>query len=96
VFLLDALTLWLAFQALGQPTAAWIALAGFMVGSIAETVDPNPLGLGTFEASATGMLTLLGVPIEPALSATLLLRALTFWLPMVPGMWIARHELIRH
>src|SRR4029077_7979535 len=35
----------------------------------------------------------LGVAIEAALAATLLLRGLTFWLPMVPGLWLARREI---
>ena len=36
------------------------------------------------------MLTLLGIAIESALAATLLLRWLTFWIPMLPGLWLAR------
>jgi uncharacterized membrane protein YbhN (UPF0104 family) len=39
------------------------------------------------------MLSLLGVAIETALAATLLLRGLTFWLPMVPGLWLAKREI---
>jgi hypothetical protein len=31
--------------------------------------------------------------VEPALAATLLLRGFTFWLPMLPGLWLARREL---
>jgi glycosyltransferase 2 family protein len=54
---------------------------------------PIPLGLGTFETACVGMLALLGVAIESALTATLLLRGLTFWLPMVPGLWLARREI---
>ena len=54
----------------------------------------NPLGLGTFEAGTTGMLALLGMPLEGALSA-LLLRGFSFWVPMLPGLLIARHELSR-
>jgi glycosyltransferase 2 family protein len=42
-----------------------------------------------------GMLSSLGVSVEAALAATLLLRALTFWLPMLPGIWLARRELRR-
>jgi glycosyltransferase 2 family protein len=40
------------------------------------------------------MLTLLGLPIETAFAAMLLLRGLTFWLPMLPGLWFAREELL--
>jgi glycosyltransferase 2 family protein len=34
--------------------------------------------------------------MEAALAATLLLRALTFWLPMLPGIWLARLEIRRY
>jgi len=51
--------------------------------SMVATLGPIPLGLGTFEAGCVGMLSLLGVAIETALAATILLRGLTFWLPMV-------------
>ena len=49
------------------------------------TLGPIPLGLGAFGAACVGMLNLLGVAIEAALAAMLLLRGLTFWLPMLPG-----------
>ena len=42
------------------------------------------------------MLSLLGVAIETALAATVLLGGLTFWIPMVPGVWLARIELRRN
>ena len=72
----------------------WIALVSFMIASMTATLGPIPLGLGTFEAGCVGMLVLLGVAVEPALAATLLLRGLTFWLPMIPGLWLARHEIV--
>lgn len=96
IFLLDALTLWLAFSAIGQPVDFWAAFATFVIASVAATIGIVPLGLGTFEAGSVGMLSLLGVPVEAALTATLLLRGLTFWLPMIPGFWLARRELGRH
>jgi uncharacterized membrane protein YbhN (UPF0104 family) len=93
VFALDALTLWLAFRALGGNPPVWVAFVSFIAASMAATLGPIPLGLGTFEAACVGMLSLLGVAIELALAATLLLRGLTFWLPMVPGLWLARREI---
>jgi glycosyltransferase 2 family protein len=93
VFVFDALTLWLVFRALGDNPAMWVTFASFIMASMAATIGPIPLGLGTFEAACVGMLSLLGVAIEAALAATLLLRGLTFWLPMVPGLWLARHEI---
>jgi len=93
IFVLDAATLWLTLGAVGARTQYWVAFASFAVASMVSTIGPIPVGLGTFEAASVGMLRLLGVPIEAALAATLLLRGLTFWLPMLPGLWLARIEL---
>jgi hypothetical protein len=41
------------------------------------------------------MLHVHGVTIEAALAATLLARGFTFWLPMAPGLAIARREMRR-
>lgn len=57
------------------------------------TIGLVPLGLGTFEATAVGLLHALGVGVETAFAATLMLRGLTFWLPMLPGVWLARREV---
>ncbi|WP_412852621.1 lysylphosphatidylglycerol synthase domain-containing protein [Ectothiorhodospira shaposhnikovii] len=57
------------------------------------TLGLVPLGLGTFEATCLVMLNLLGVPLEAALTATILLRGLTLWLPMLPGLWFVRRAL---
>lgn len=95
IFALDALTLWLVFRALGDDPEIWITFVSFIMASMFATLGPIPLGLGTFEAGCVGMLSLLGVAIETALAATILLRGLTFWLPMVPGLWLARLELKR-
>lgn len=93
VFLLDALTLWLVFRAIAVDCPLWIAFVAFIMASVAATVTPIPLGVGTFEAGSVALLGLLGIPLEAALTATLLLRGLTFWLPMLPGLWLARREM---
>jgi len=92
IFMLDALTLWLAFNAIGQAPALWVVLVSFIISSMVATIGPIPVGLGTFEAASVAMLHLLGVSLEAALAATLLLRGFTFWLPMLPGIWLARRE----
>ena len=95
IFFLDGATLWATLQAIGQTTAFMVPIAAFMVGSIAASLGPFPLGLGGFEAACTSMLTLLGVPLEAAFTATFLLRGFTLWLPMLPGLWLARREMHR-
>ena len=93
IFLLDSLTLWAIFQSLGQPVAFPAVFTSFMMASVVATIGPIPGGIGTFEASSVGVLNLLGVELETALAGTLLLRGFTLWLPMLPGLWLARHEL---
>ena len=95
IFLLDAATLWVMLLAVGYNVSFFVALPSFVVSSIVATLSPIPLGLGIFEASSVGMLKALGIPVEPALTATLLLRGFTLWLPMLPGLWLARRELRR-
>jgi uncharacterized membrane protein YbhN (UPF0104 family) len=90
VFLVDAATLAACLCALGQPFLPSTAFIALMSASIAMTLLPIPLGLGSFEASCVGMLTLLGVRIEPAVTATLLLRGMILWLPLVLGLVMIR------
>ncbi len=87
-FALDAFTLWTCLRAVGEHTAPGAALAAFVVGCLARTLGIVPGGLGTFEAATVGGLALFGTHVEPALTATLLFRGLSFWLPMLPGFWL--------
>jgi len=94
VFLLDAATLAVMLAAIGAADADVLGVfASLMIASVAATIGPTPLGLGTFESVCVATLALVGVRLEAALAATLLLRGLTLWLPMLPGLWIARREL---
>ncbi len=93
VFLLDIATLWAILMALGIPARFLTAFPAFMVASMIATIGPIPLGLGTFEATAVGLLRVLGIPLEAALTAVLLLRGFTFWLPMGPGGILAQREI---
>jgi uncharacterized membrane protein YbhN (UPF0104 family) len=95
IFLADGATLWAAFHALGLPVAYGTAFIALMMASIVVTLGPIPLGLGTFEVTSTATLRLLGVPVEAAFAATMLLRILTLWLPLLPGMILMRSVLKR-
>jgi uncharacterized membrane protein YbhN (UPF0104 family) len=83
---LDAATTWACLGAVGQHVAPTDAAAAFVVASVGRSLGLVPGGLGTYEGSSIAGLVLLGVPLEPALAATLLFRLLSFWLPMVPGL----------
>jgi len=92
IFALDALTLDTAMRAVATPVAFPVVFAGFIMASVVSSLTWVPGGLGTFEGTCVAMLHVQGVGIESALAATLLLRGMTFWLPMIPGFALARRE----
>ena len=92
VFLADAATLTACLCALGQPVTPGTAFIALMMASIVATLAPIPMGLGSFEATSTAMLAMLGVHVEAALAATLLLRMLTLWLPLIPGLMVLHRQ----
>lgn len=93
IFLLDAATLGVMLRAVATPVSPSIAFVAFVFASVVATLAWVPGGLGTFEGTCVAMLGSHGVPVEAALAATLLLRGFTFWLPMLPGVWLARREM---
>lgn len=95
VFLADGATLWCSLHALGEPAGYGTAFIALIMASIVVTLGPIPLGLGTFEATSTASLSLLGVPVAVAFAATMLLRILILWLPLLPGLVMARSILKR-
>ncbi len=66
----------------------------YLTGSAIGSIVPTPGGLGAVEAALTAGLTAAGVPGAVAVSAVLLFRLLTFWLP-VPFGWGALSYLER-
>jgi glycosyltransferase 2 family protein len=92
VFLIDAATMLVCLLAVSQPFSISAAYVPFIMASIVVTLGPIPLGLGSFEAVSVGMMRLLGVPFEAAVSATLLFRGFTLWLPLVAGGILMRGE----
>ena len=63
-----------------------------MLATLARTIGIVPGGLGTFEGMSVSMLHLMGIPLATALAATLCFRGLSFWLPLAPGLLLARRE----
>jgi uncharacterized membrane protein YbhN (UPF0104 family) len=87
--------LWFAVLAfdgrVGFLAVAVVYLAGAAIGSLA----PTPGGLGAIEIAFSTGLAAAGMPSVAAVSAVLLYRLATFWLP-VPIGWAAMHWLQRH
>jgi len=76
------------------PAIALVYLAGSTLGQAA----PTPGGLGAVEAAYVAGLTAAGLDPGVAVSATLLFRLLTFWLPTIPGYfsinWLQRKHAL--
>ena len=66
----------------------------YLTGSAIGSLVPTPGGLGAIEAALSAGLTAAGMPGAAAVSAVLLYRLLTFWLP-VPIGWVALKYLER-
>jgi uncharacterized protein (TIRG00374 family) len=91
IVLCDATTLWVLIESLGRRASIGGVFGSFMVSSLLRTVGIVPGGLGTFEAASVLTLKAARISLRIALSATLLFRGLSFWLPMLPGFWFSRH-----
>lgn len=94
--ILQAATLWVLILALGLFASPSGVFASFMISTLLRTIGLLPGGLGTFEATSVLTLKLVGVPLPVALSSTLLFRGLSFWLPMIPGLWFSRRAPVRN
>jgi Mg2+-importing ATPase len=79
---------------LGVTASVSGVFVSFMIASLLRTMGIVPGGLGTFEATSVLMLRMVGIDVAVALSATLLFRGLSFWLPMFPGYWCSRRLLV--
>ena len=82
-----------AFPGRSVPIAS-IAVV-YLTGSAIGSILPTPGGIGGVEAALTAGLTAAGLPGAVAVSAVLLFRLLTFWLP-VPFGWAALSYLERN
>ncbi|WP_395740731.1 YbhN family protein [Prosthecobacter sp.] len=90
IFLLDAATIWVAARALGFNASLAGVFSSFMASNLFRTIGIIPGGLGTFETASVMSLKSIGMPLSVGLSATLLFRGLSFWLPMLPGLLCSR------
>ena len=95
IFLLDAATLWCIGRAVDLNVDVGSTFMSFILASVVATLSPIPLGLGSFEGTCTGLLHLMGGGLEASLAATLILRGLTLWLLMLPGLVMIRREAIK-
>jgi uncharacterized membrane protein YbhN (UPF0104 family) len=80
----DIGVLWAMFHAFGSPppfTVIWMAYFLGMLGNLL----PLPGGLGGVEGGMIGAFAAFGVDFNLALASVLAYRAISFWLPTIPG-----------
>ena len=92
ILVLDAATLDSMLRSIGHPAGPDKVFASFSIADVASMLSIIPGGIGAFEGVSILMLGLLKVPIKAGLAATLMLRALILWLPMIPGFFVLRRE----
>jgi uncharacterized protein (TIRG00374 family) len=68
--------------------------AVYMAASVVAAATPTPGGVGGFEAAAITGLTGIGISSGAAVSAVVIYRLATYWLPVPPG-WLCWRLLQR-
>ncbi|MFD7902472.1 MULTISPECIES: flippase-like domain-containing protein [unclassified Kitasatospora] len=81
-------------QAFGGSVSFSAVAVVFLTANAAGSAIPTPGGIGPVEVALIGALTVADVSPAVATPAVFLYRALTFWLPVLPG-WIAYNVLQR-
>ena len=82
-------------RALGSSVPLASTAVVYLTGAALGSAVPTPGGLGAVEAALSAALTAAGLPGATAVSAVLLFRTITFWLPIPVG-WGAFNYLERH
>lgn len=79
--------LYASIEAFGGNLSIAVVAVVYLAGATIGQAAPTPGGLGAVEAALTAGLTAAGLDGGVALSAVLLYRVVTFWIPTVPGYW---------
>ena len=83
-----------SIQAFGGGPGVILIGAVYMGAAAIAAAAPSPGGLGAIEAALVAGLTGVGMQAGPAVSAVLLYRLATYWLPVAPG-WLSWRVLLR-
>jgi uncharacterized membrane protein YbhN (UPF0104 family) len=89
----DIAVLWAMFNAFGSAPAFTVIWMAYFIGTLGNLL-PLPGGLGGVEGGMIGALAAFGVDFNLAVLAVLAYRAISFWLPTLPGI-VAYFQLRR-
>lgn len=79
--------LYASIEAFGGSMAIAVVAVVYLAGATLGQAAPTPGGLGAVEAALVAGLTAGGLNAGIAVSAVLLYRLITFWIPTIPGYW---------
>ncbi|MET9130452.1 lysylphosphatidylglycerol synthase transmembrane domain-containing protein [Streptomyces antibioticus] len=71
--------------ALGLPVPVTHMAVAYLAATVAVALVPTPGGIGSVEAALVLALVAAGAPAAPATAVVLAFRAVTVWLPLLPG-----------
>jgi uncharacterized protein (TIRG00374 family) len=80
----DIAVLGLSFRAVGQVVPVAVLVMGYFIGTLGSLL-PLPGGIGGVEGGMIGAFAAFGVPGDRAVIGVLAYRAISFWLPTIPG-----------
>jgi uncharacterized protein (TIRG00374 family) len=91
----DCLTIGCALAALGARPHPSTVIVAFAAATALAAISFLPGGAGSFEAAMVVVLVRRGIDFEAAFAATLIFRALTFWLPLTLSLFVfARRDRV--
>ena len=90
----DILCLWAALRAFDVRLGVPALVLAFATGYVATALPLPAGGAGGVDAAMTYALTLVGVPLAPALLGTFTYRFFNFWLPLIPALAVL--PAVRH
>ena len=82
----DIAVLWASFHAFGAAPPVAVVVLGYFVGQLANAI-PFPGGIGGVEGGMIGAFIAFGINGSTAILAVLAYRAVSFWLPTLPGLF---------
>jgi uncharacterized protein (TIRG00374 family) len=74
----------MSFKAFGQDMPAAVLIMGYFLGTLGGLL-PLPGGIGGIEGGMIGAFVAFGLPVGRAVVGVLAYRAISFWLPTLPG-----------
>ena len=92
----DIAVLGLCLEAFGTTLPVAVLVMGYFLGTLGSLL-PLPGGIGGVEGGMIGAFVAFGVPADQALVGVLAYRAISFWLPTIPGIagYIALRATVR-